>query len=140
MDTLPPLFGSPGQPVPSVDPDDLKIVYELFQDIERQNPEQQVGVDIGVFKEVCKPDADISALAYRSMMLRLLAGPAPSKELEPHWKNTLAPWTHDGHLDAAVYREFAQLPMEWIGVGVVRQGPPFDAELLFRRLSEGADS
>ena len=74
------------------------------------------------------------ALAYRAMMLSMLTNPKFPEELTRYWKEQLAPWTTDGHFDAAVYREFAQLPLEWMGVGVVREGFPFDAESLLRRL------
>ena len=36
--------------------------------------------------------------------------------------------TKDGELTDPVFRAGAQVPMEWIGVGVVRQGLPLDLE------------
>jgi hypothetical protein len=136
MDMISQLFGQPGQPVPPVDPEDLKTVCEFFGEIERQNPKGGVGVDMGVYQHLCKPGADIPAVAHRAAMLRLLTTPMVPKEFNAFWKKQLAPWTHDGHPDPALYREFAQLPMEWMGICVVTQGLPFDAELLRRRLSE----
>jgi hypothetical protein len=134
MDMISQLFGRPGQPVPPVDPEDLKTVCEFFDEMHKQNPKGGVGVDMGVYQHLCKPGADIPAVAHRAAMLRLLTTSTHSQEFNAFWKEQLAPWTHDGHLDDAVYREFAQLPMEWMGVGVVRQGLPFDAGLLLRRL------
>jgi hypothetical protein len=48
------------------------------------------------------------------------------------------PWTKDGELTEPVFRAAAQVPMEWIGVGVVRQGLPFDLEDFMRRVSGAA--
>ena len=75
----------------------------------------------------CKPGADIPAVSYRCMMLQLL----PMLAREP-----FAGFIKEGgKLDAAVYREFASFPMTWLGVGAPREGLPFDAEELLRRLS-----
>jgi hypothetical protein len=122
----PPVFGgNPGEPVPPVDPEDLKTLFEIFQDATKHHPGGGVGVDLEVFKHACKADADIPSLTYRAMMLQLLLS---------HAQEQLALWTKEGQLDFAVFREAAQLPMEWIGVGVERQGLPFDIDELFRRL------
>jgi hypothetical protein len=139
MDTHPPFFGQPGQPVPSVDPNDLKTVFEFFHETATQSQGGQTGVSVEIFQRLCKPGADISAVTYRAMMLGSLTNPKLPEEFSRFWKEQLAPWTTDGHFDTVIYREFAQLPMEWMGLGVIRQGFPFDAELLLRRLrgSEG---
>ena len=42
----------------------------------------------------------------------------------------------DGQLDDAVFREAAQIPMEFIGAGVERQGWPFDVDELLRRIGD----
>jgi hypothetical protein len=68
---------------------------------------------------------DFPSVTYRAMMLQFLV---------MHAKEQLEPWTKEGQLDAAVFREVAQMPLEWMGTGVERQGLPFDAEELFRRL------
>lgn len=46
----------------------------------------------------------------------------------------LAPWVNEGEMDDAIFRSIAQVPMEWIGVGIVRHGPPFDFEDFMRRV------
>jgi hypothetical protein len=48
------------------------------------------------------------------------------------------PRTKDGELTEPVFRAAAQVPMEWIAVGVVRKGPPFDVEDFMRRVSGDA--
>jgi hypothetical protein len=122
----PPVFGgNPGEPVPPVDAEDLKTVFEIFQDAGKRGTGGAVGVDLEVFKHACKADADIPSLTYRAMMLQLFVS---------HAQEQLAPWTKEGQLDFAVFREAAQLRMEWMGVGIERQGLPFDLNELLRRL------
>jgi len=117
--------GQPRDPVPPVDPDDLKTAFEVFQDAATRDPGGRSAVGFDVFQHACKPGADISSITYRAMMLGVLVR---------HAQEQLAPWMKDGRLDPAVFREFAQVPMEWVGRGVERQGLPFDVEELFRRL------
>ncbi len=117
--------GKPGQPVPPVDPDDLKTAFEIFQNVARRYPDGRSDVGVDVFQHPCKPGAGISAITYRAMMLGVVVR---------HAQAQLAPWTKDGHLDLAVFHEAAQLPMEWMGVGFVRESAPFDADEFLRRL------
>jgi len=42
----------------------------------------------------------------------------------------------DGQLDDIVFREAAQIPMEFMGAGVQRQGWPFDVDELLRRIGD----
>jgi hypothetical protein len=46
----------------------------------------------------------------------------------------LAQWTHDGELDDAVFQVAATFPMQKMRTGVVREGPPFDAEDFMRQI------
>jgi len=138
MDTISQFFGQPGQPVPPVDPDDLKIVYEFLQEFASQNPGGKAAVCVDVFKNQCKPNADMSAVTYRATMLGLLLKHAPDAWYPEPRAQSLKPQSDDARLNPALYREFAQLPMEWIGVGIERNGFPFDAELLLRRLRDNS--
>ena len=79
-----------------------------------------------VFTQACPPGADIQSLTYRAMMLQVFVS---------HAQNQVAPWTKDGHLTEGVFREVAQVSMEWMGVGVERKGLPFDADELLRRIT-----
>lgn len=78
LDTADDLFGGPqgkpGEPVPEVDPDDLKSLW-------REQQEQQThAVDMQSMKRVCKPGADVTAVWYRASQLWLLSELA--KQLE----------------------------------------------------------
>jgi len=118
------LWGTPGTPVPTVDPEDLKANWQLYGDIGIQHPGQSVGIDRTVVVGRCKLGTDLNAVAYRTLMLQLLHSIAPG---------SLAPWTKHGELDAVVFRVAADIPMDWIGTEHHR-GLPFDIEELLRRL------
>ena len=48
----------------------------------------------------------------------------------------LAQFTRDGQPDDAVFRAAAKVPTEWMGVGIVREGPPFDVNEFLRLCEE----
>ena len=123
----PPTFlGEAGEPVPTVDPEDLKAVFEVYRDEAKNNPDVKT-LAMGVFAQVCKPGADTQALWFRCAMLQLFISIVPEAELSP--------WVKDGLPDDAMFREMARIPMEWMGVGVSRRGPPFDLDELMRRVT-----
>jgi hypothetical protein len=116
--------GTPGTPVPAVDPEDLKAIWRLHREITNQRPGQSVGIDRDVIVERCKRSSDVHAVAYRTSMLQLLQHVSP---------NLLAPWTKETELDDVVFRVAADIPMDWIGAEQ-HKGLPFDVEGLLRRL------
>jgi hypothetical protein len=121
----PPSFGAnPGEPVPQVDPDDLKTVWQFFKE-SRERSGQAVATGVDLLRQVCKPGADVQAVSYRAMMLSLL-----TRHVQ------LAPRNTAGKLGDAVFRAAAEIPMEWIGVGIEHQGLPFDVEDFMRRVRE----
>jgi hypothetical protein len=78
-------------------------------------------------KQVCKPGADIEAVSYRASFTWLISRIAPEH---------LARFTREGQPDDAVFRAAAKVPAEWMGVGIVRQGPPFDLDEFLRLCGE----
>lgn len=121
----PPTFGgAPGTPVPAVDPEDLKAVWQVYRNVEMSHPGQRVGICMDSLACECKTGADIQAITYRIMMLQLIQHVAPE---------SLAAWTKDGELDEAVFRVVADIPMEWLGKEI-RQGLPVDVDEFFRRV------
>jgi hypothetical protein len=133
----PPWFGmEPGTPVPQVDAQDVKAAWELTRDVERRRPAGSEGailIATRVVQRVCTPGADVVAVAHRSTVLNLLC------LLHPEF---VAPWMKDGGLEDAVFHAMAQVRMEWMEVGVIQHGPPFDLEHFERLLQEtktGAD-
>lgn len=124
----PPIFGGKsGDPVPEAEPDDVKAVWQIGQDEERKNPQHRA-TGFAVYEQVCKPGANTEAVWYRSSMIWLLRQMAQEQ---------LAPWTKEGQFDDAIFRVAATISMEWMEIGVSRQGLPFDVDEFFWRLSEG---
>jgi hypothetical protein len=127
MDEVNPLLGgASGEPVPVVDPEDVKAVWQIFDELRRTHPGTAVGVAglVGVLR----PGANVPAVTFRAGMIGLVLHTAPAE---------LAPWTKEDRVDDAVFHAIAQVPMEWLGVGVERQGWPFDVEDFMRRVREG---
>ena len=123
MQEQPPQFGGKaGEPVPRVNPDDLKAAWKLSQDC---GANVATGADL--LRQVRKPGADIAALGYRVAMLDLLTKLAPEK---------LEPWSKDGRLDDAALSAAARVQLEWMGVGITRQGWPFDVDEFVRLCGE----
>ena len=131
-DAVPPSFGGkPGEPVPQVDPEDLKKCWQLSH----EHPEKQAAIGMCLLEAVCKPGADVQAVSYRAMLLALVL--MPLAEGHPSIAGEkLAPWVKDGFLDDVVFGAAAQTSMEWMGVGIVRQGLPFNLDEFMRRVRE----
>ncbi len=135
MEEQPPQFGGkfggkPGDPVPEVDPKDVKAVWELRKDVERRRPEGSTGtiaISNRVFERVCTPGANVVAVAFRTMKLSLLCA------LHPDF---LAELTNEAEPVDAVFSAIAQVSMEWPEIGVTRYSPPFDVEQFERLLRE----
>ena len=126
VDNCPPRFGgNPGEPIPQVDPDDLKALWRLQRDVEARHPGQQVA--IGNASAYCKPGADIQAVGYRVSFLWLMSRIVPEQ---------FAAFTKDGQPIDAAFRAAAKVPAEWMEVGVVRRHPPFDVNEFTRLCAE----
>ena len=121
------LAHTPGEPVAEVDLDDLKAVWQLMQ-VSRRHAER-VGTPTAIggnfVKGVCKPGANPEAVIYRAMMLGLV---------EKYAAKELATRVEEGELHDHVFQVAATIPMEWIGVGITRNGFPFDIEEFKRRV------
>jgi|SRR5713101_189770 len=117
--------GTPGKPVPQVDPEDIKAIWELGQEGKKDHPGRQVATGVALIEHACRPGANIPAVTYRGGMLGMVQCAAPA---------LLEPWTKEDHLADVVFRAIAEIPMEWIGVGVEREGWPFDPDDFMRRV------
>jgi hypothetical protein len=115
--------GKPGEPVSEVDPADVKLVWQVQKDA--QDPHRGMGAAIGadLIRKACTPGADIEAVGYRTMLLWMMDHIAPEE---------LARFMRDGEPEESVFRAAAKIPVEWMGVGIARQGPPFDVNEFLR--------
>jgi hypothetical protein len=128
----PPRFGGkPGEPVPAVDPEDVKTVWQIGRDVQANHPGQNVAVGADLMKHACKPGANIDAVSYRSSLVWLVNQIAPEQ---------LARFTREGQPDDAVFHAAAKVPAEWMGVGMVRESLPFDVNEFLRLCGEETET
>jgi hypothetical protein len=121
----PPLFGGkPGEPVPAVDPDDVKSVWKLGKDAEARGSK---AIGDGLKRQACKPGADTEAVLYRTSLLWMMTQMPPE---------VLERFMREDQSNDAVFRAAAKVPAEWMGVGIVRNGPPFDVNEFLRLCGE----
>jgi hypothetical protein len=121
--TEPKFFGEAGGPVPEVDPEDLKAVWQLFKE-SRIGPTRATGMEL--IRAVCKTGTNVEAVSYRAMMLSMLIR---------HSKDELATWLEQDEPTDPIFIAAAQTPMDCLGVGIVHQGLPFDFEEFKRRVT-----
>jgi hypothetical protein len=114
MSELDALIGKAGVPVPVVDVADIKVMWTHGQEFKAQHP-GGVAVGMDVWKQLCSPGADIRAVAYRYGMLGLLE------------MMLRAAWTGGG-LSENAFKVAARMDLDWMPVGVVRNGLPFNLE------------
>lgn len=116
--------------MPEVDTDDLKAVWRVCEEIQKENPGQQVGIGGDALRHVCKPGANMNAVWYRSMhlnALKLLAGLQRSPEPEmAEVQEKIAAVLKDGVTDAT-FNATAKIPMTW-----EMRGLPFDFDEFLR--------
>jgi hypothetical protein len=63
MEEVTALFGGkPGEPVPQVDPDDLKAIWEINHELQMSHPGERA-IGISVLEHACKLGADVKAVA-----------------------------------------------------------------------------
>ena len=125
-ETQAPRFGGEaGESVPEVDPDDLKAIWQIGEELQA-NHSSVKAVGVEVMKQACKPGANIEATWYRSSMIWMLTHVAQQQ---------LTPWLREGKVADPVFRAMASIPMEWFG-SEVKQSLPFDVEEFLRRLNE----
>ena len=123
----PPRFGGkPGEPVPAVDPEDVKTVWQIGRDAQA-HAGKNVAVGADLMKRACKPGANIEAVTYRSWLIWLTEQIAPEQ---------LARFTRESQPDDAVFRAAGKITAKWMGVGIVHQGPPFDVNEFLRLCDE----
>lgn len=120
-------LGRAGEPVPQVDPEDVKAVWEIGQESVKGHSQGGIVIGMEIFRRACKPAADVPAVIYRMQQLSLL------KLIQP---NVMDPLLQDK--PEALFRAAAEIPMEWMGVGIVRHGLPFDPDDFVRRVREAA--
>ena len=93
------LGGAPGTPVPQVGPEDVRAVWKLGQEVEKDHPGVNLGIGAEIFERAYKPGSNIPAVTYRAGMTAMFLRHAP--ELQDK-------------LDS-VFLIAATIPMDWSG-------------------------
>jgi hypothetical protein len=116
------IIGRLGEPVPEVDPQDLKAAWKA----RAAAGDKTVG--LGVFAQACKQGADLQAISYRNL---LLGGFIHMVQM-----SLAPPWIKEGQPDDVVFKEAAQIPMTFVIGGSSPQGQrPVDFDDLLRRIT-----
>jgi hypothetical protein len=118
-------FGRAGEQVPDVDPADVKALWEVGEESIKGCPTGGVAIGVEIFRRACKLGANVPAVTYRTSNIGML------RLIMPDVMNPLLQDKRE-----AVFRAAAEIPMEWMGVGVVRHGLPFDPDDFVRRVRE----
>ena len=121
-----PFGGKSGEPVPTVDPEDVKTVWQIKKDADARHPGENVGVGIDVMMRACGPGTNIESVCYRAGFLWMMSYIAPE---DPRF-------TRDRQPDEAVFRAAALVPAVWMGVGIQRPTLPFDVSEFLRLCGE----
>lgn len=117
-----------GEPIPAVDPQDLRAVSQLSHKLRAQflqNSETDIAtpppsIDVTLMAGACAPGANVIAVSLRSAFLDAMLGQGP-----------LAPWRCSAGLDQAVFNATATFPIPALD--------RFDANDFVRSLAERRD-
>ena len=122
-------------PIPPANPNDLKILWKLQNDLEAQYGRQ--GVITGVVgldqQGVLSPGANFGDVFYRLSWLRHLQILSEAGHLN-------FPRIHDGEPEDAVFKALAIVPMTGRLPGVVYERPPFDVDELIRLIKKESET
>jgi hypothetical protein len=104
----------PGKPVARVKASDIKAVWKLGRESEARaiahNPEfkrGQLAIGAELVKLVCSPDADVKAVSWRGMRLRMLMTRLGKQDFQS---------------PDILFTVFAKLPMKWWAFGESHRG------------------
>ena len=125
MSDVPDLWSVMGDEIAAVNRDDLRKVWKMMRDVQAHGPGQGVAIDNEMYAKECSPGANVMAVWCRASMLGIL-------QMLP--EPPLAPWTHNGGLDDAVFQVAAAFPMKNMGVGIVHGGLPFDVQEFLKQI------
>jgi hypothetical protein len=64
--------GMPGEPVPQVDPEDVKAVWNLGQAVKKSHTRQWGHIRYVDFEHTCKPGTIVQAVVFRANMVGML--------------------------------------------------------------------
>jgi hypothetical protein len=118
------LTGKAGGPVPvELDVADIKVMWTHCQELKARHP-GGVAVEVGIWRRLCSPGANIRALSYRCGMLGLL-----EMMVRPAWTG--------GESENAC-KVAARMDLNWMLVAVVQNRLPFNLDGFLAEPRRGA--
>ncbi len=89
------------EPIPAVDPQDLRGVFELSHKLRAQFVQNsETSIDVALLAKACAPGANVIAVSLRTALLDAMAS-----------QGLLAPWHRSAGLDQAVFNAAATFPI-----------------------------
>jgi hypothetical protein len=118
------LTGKAGGPVPvELDVADIKVMWTHCQELKARHP-GGVAVEVGIWRRLCSPGANIRAVSYRCGMLGLL-----EMMVRPAWT---------GGESENAFKVAARMDLDWMLVAVVQNRLPFNLDGFLAELQRGA--
>ena len=65
-------YGVAGEPVPQVDPSDLKALWALGEESRKTHSEGGAMIGMSLMQALCKPGANVTAVNYRANKIEML--------------------------------------------------------------------
>jgi hypothetical protein len=117
--------------VATVEPSDMTAILRMGREWpmgRERHMAQAVGstgpaIATSIFRSVCSPGADVTAIWYRVAMLGMC-----------DQEGLLSAHKHDGEFSDAVFQVAASFPMKRMEANVTSQGPPFDTEEFLKQV------
>jgi hypothetical protein len=111
MSEIDALIDKAGEPVPIVDVADIKAVWARCRELRTQHPAGggMALVELGVWKQVCSPGADIRAVTHRCLRLGL-------------WEMLLRPAWTGGDFSESAFKVAARMDLHWMAPGIAEEG------------------
>ena len=107
------MFGTPGEPVPTVHAKDIRAVWKIGQRTTARHPGTCVAIGIELIERACSPGANVKAVWWRGARLQMFDMLL--------LRNLLSGWVARPLREIA-FLIFAKVPMKWWEVGVPRSG------------------
>jgi hypothetical protein len=127
------VLGKPGGPVPEVDPEDIKAVCQLYDDMRANHPGENVSISFRVIQATCKPGVDAKSVWYRAKELGLLLD---MQKLAEEQQLSVLPCKIE--LNDSTFKAIAKIPMQWQQTLGVPRDFCFDIKEFARLVGESA--
>jgi len=111
--------------IPSVEPADLRSVWEMQHEVLARTPGQHTAIRAESYNRACSAGANVGAVWFRASLLGML-----------EMFGILAPWIHEGVPADAVFKVAATFPMQGMKIGVPREGFPFDVQEFLSQIAK----